>query len=120
MRHIRSEEIKFSKTPGGEGISLLVGRHPKHGHSQTHTIALVQLEVGQSSESHFHKEREESYFFLSGYGEAIVSGQTLEIKAGDLIHTMPGERHQFINIGKEVLRYLIVTAPPWVPEDSWE
>lgn len=97
-----------------------MGRHERHGASKTHTVGIVRLKPSQSSDPHFHKEREESYYFLSGTGIAEVGEKTVEVQKGDLIHAMPGEKHQFKSSSSDPLEYLIITAPSWVPEDSWK
>jgi len=95
-----------------------VGRHKSSGEAKEQTVALVSLLPGKFSDAHFHKEREESYFFLTGHGIAEVASVSIEIKAGDLIFTSPGEMHRFINTGSVDLKYLVFTAPAWIPEDS--
>lgn len=42
------------------------------------------------------------------------------IQAGVLVYAAPSEKHQFIDDGNEPLRYLVITAPSWIPEDSWK
>ena len=95
MRHLKSEDIKLKETPSGEYFSVLVGRHTSTGASKFQTVAMVVLPPEKSSDPHFHKEREESYFFLQGSGIAIVGETEVSVKAGDLIFSSPGERHQF-------------------------
>lgn len=118
MRHVKSEDINLKETPAGELFSVLVGRHASTGASKFQTVAMVALPPDKSSDPHFHKEREESYFFLQGYGIAIVDSSEVSIKAGDLVFSSPGEKHQFKNTSNEELRYLVFTTPQWIPEDS--
>ena len=118
MRHVKSEDIKFKETPSGELLSILVGRHKSSGEAKQQTVAMISLKSGMSSDPHFHKEREESYFFLEGHGIAKIDQTEISIKTGDLIFAAPGERHQFKNAGQSELRYIVFTAPSWIPEDS--
>lgn len=118
MRHVKSEDIKMKETSAGEFFSVLVGRHASSGASKFQTVAIVALPPGRSSDPHFHNEREESYFFLHGYGVAIVGEVEVSVKAGDLIFSSPGEKHQFKNTSSGELRYLVFTTPQWIPEDS--
>jgi mannose-6-phosphate isomerase-like protein (cupin superfamily) len=121
MRHITSESVHLLPIEGSvEKMSILVGRHAKHGSSKTHTVAIIELAPGASSDPHFHKEREESYYFIEGRGRSIVDQQVVSVKKGDLIHTFPGEQHSFVNTEDLPLRYLVITAPAWVPTDSWK
>jgi mannose-6-phosphate isomerase-like protein (cupin superfamily) len=119
MRHIKSEDIHLKETPAGEHFAVLVGRHASSGAAQLQTVAMVVLPPHKSSDPHYHKEREESYYFLSGQGTATIGDSEVNVKAGDLIFTSPGEKHQFRNTGGEELKYLVFTNPQWVPQDSF-
>jgi mannose-6-phosphate isomerase-like protein (cupin superfamily) len=112
------KDVDFRKFPGGDMFAVLIGRHESTGSSNEHTVAIVKLPAGSESDEHFHKEREESYYIIEGEGVAIIDGVETKISAGSLVFTKPLERHQFRNIGKLEMSYLIVTAPVWIPEDS--
>ncbi|WP_412470961.1 cupin domain-containing protein [Halobacteriovorax sp. RT-2-4] len=112
------KDVNFKTFPGGDMFSVLVGRHDSTGASEHHTVAIVKLPAGTKSDEHYHKEREESYFVISGTGRAIIDGVEKHIKAGSLVYTKPNEKHAFINDGNDEFIYLIITAPYWVPEDS--
>lgn len=118
MRLIRKNEVKFRGQENEERVAILVGRHEVHGASKHCTLALVELAPGVSSHPHFHKEREESYFILGGTGKAIIGNEEVKIQEHDCLFAGPGEKHQFINTGTSLLRYLVMTAPAWIPEDS--
>lgn len=118
MRILRVESRKyFQPRESAEKFCILAGRLPEQG-SANHTLALVELASGAASDPHLHSQREESYFVLSGSGEATINDETVSISRGDLISTKPGERHQFKADLKGPLTYLVVTAPAWVPQDS--
>ena len=119
MHVSKVNEAHLNSFPGGtEAIRVLVGRHETAGAFKQHTVCLVELKVGASSTPHFHRDREESYFVLSGDGEAVMDGQRVEVSAGVLLASRPGQRHHFVNTGSMPLRYLVFTAPSWIPEDS--
>lgn len=119
MKIINSvNDVNFKTFPGGDQFSVLVGRHDSTGASEHHTVAIVKLPPKISSDEHFHKEREESYFVISGLGRVIVDGVESKIQAGSLVYTKPNEKHKFINDGDCEFIYLIITAPYWIPEDS--
>lgn len=116
MRHVKAEDIQLKETPAGELFAVLVGRHSSSGGAKHQTVAMVSLPPKRSSDPHFHSEREESYFFLEGQGCAIVGGAEVQIKAGDLIFSSPGERHEFRNTSESELKYLVFTTPQWIPD----
>ncbi len=111
-------DVDFKTFPGGDKFSVLVGRHGSTGASEHHTVAIVKLPPDTKSDEHYHKEREESYFVVSGIGRTIIDGVESKISAGSLVYTKPNEKHSFINDGSDDFIYLIITAPYWIPEDS--
>ena len=111
--------FEIGRQKSGEHFRVLVGRHEKHGAAKHHTVAMVELDPGVTSAPHFHKEREESYFIVSGVGSATIGDETVAVQAGDLVHARPGEKHSFLNSGELPMRYLVITAPSWIPDDSF-
>jgi mannose-6-phosphate isomerase-like protein (cupin superfamily) len=120
MRITNLNDCVLNGPDTGEKFCVVVGRHERHGSHKHHTIAVVEILAGISSEEHFHKEREESYLVLSGTGRARIDGVCADIKPGDLISAGPSQTHQFTNHGSEPLRYIVITAPSWSPSDSWK
>ncbi len=118
MWHVKSEDIKMKSTPSGELFSVLVGRHESTGAAKEQTVAIVDVHQDKKSDPHFHKEREESYYFLSGVGIAKIGDKEVNVKAGDLVFSRPGQLHEFVNIGNTEMKYLVFTSPQWTPEDS--
>ena len=112
------EDVEFKAFPGGDLFSVLVGRHESTGSSKHHTVAIVNLPEGVESDEHFHKEREESYFIITGSGSGVIDGKVFPVQRGSLVYTKPNEKHKFVNEGKEEFKYLIITSPVWIPEDS--
>ena len=118
MWHIRSEDIKLKETSSGELFTVLLGRHESKGASKQHTVAMVEVPPGKKSSPHYHKEREESYYFLEGEGLARIESKEAKVKKGDLVFSRPGQKHEFINSSNSPMKYLVITSPLWVPEDS--
>jgi mannose-6-phosphate isomerase-like protein (cupin superfamily) len=120
MKILNANTCVLKDSPSGEKFQVAIGRHEQHGSTKNHTIVIVEITPGLSSDPHFHKEREESYYFISGSGIAIVGDQEHSITPGTLIYASPLEKHQFVNNGADPLRYLVITAPCWIPQDSWK
>jgi mannose-6-phosphate isomerase-like protein (cupin superfamily) len=59
-----------------------------------------------------HKYTEQTLFFLSGTGQAILNGKTSPIVPGDVVVVTPGTEHNFINTGTVPLKIYTVYAPP--------
>lgn len=65
-------------------------------------------EIGQET----HKFTEQTLFFLSGTGEAIIDDKKFPIGEGDVFVVSPGTKHNFVNNGTEDLKVYTVYAPP--------
>ncbi len=87
-------------------------------------MCLCELPVGETTQAVRHQTVEEIWFFLSGEGEVWRKMKNKEevipvIK--DMSITIPlGCHFQFKNTGKEPLRFIIVTMPPWPGVDEAE
>ncbi len=65
-------------------------------------------EIGEET----HKFTEQTLFFLSGKGEAIINDKVFPIGAGDVFVVTPSTKHNFRNTGIEDLKVYTVYAPP--------
>lgn len=86
------------------------------------TMFTVDYEPGGSAQAHDHPF-EETYFFLSGETEAELDGETVTLRAGDVVLAGVGSVHGFYNTGTERVRWIETQAPQpparhayrWVP-----
>jgi mannose-6-phosphate isomerase-like protein (cupin superfamily) len=65
-------------------------------------------EIGQE----VHEDTDQILTFVSGTGEATVSGQKRRIAQGDLVVVPAGEEHNFVNTGENPLVLYTVYGPP--------
>jgi mannose-6-phosphate isomerase-like protein (cupin superfamily) len=65
-------------------------------------------EIGEETHDHV----EQTLYFQSGTGEAMLDGQTSPVGPGDVVVVTPGTRHNFKNTGTEPLKVATVYAPP--------
>lgn len=65
-------------------------------------------EIGQETHAHV----EQTLYFQSGTGEAIMDGKTTPIIPGDVVVVTPGTQHNFINTGDVPMKVATVYAPP--------
>ncbi len=71
-------------------------------------LRVVELEPGASSPFHNH-DWEHEVLVLSGTGAVRDKhGQLTPIGEGDAVLLMPDEKHQFLNQGKDTLRFVCV------------
>lgn len=65
-------------------------------------------EIGEETHAHV----EQTLFFLSGTGKAILNGKETPIGAGDVVVVTPGTKHNFLNTGTDSLKVYTIYAPP--------
>lgn len=65
-------------------------------------------EIGEETHDHV----EQTLYFQSGTGEAMLDGETTPVGSGDVVVVAPGTRHNFKNTGTEPLKVTTVYAPP--------
>ena len=68
----------------------------------------VDGEIGEET----HDDTDQILTFVSGTGEARVSGQTKQVAQGDLVVVPAGKKHNFRNTGPNPLVLYTVYGPP--------
>ena len=120
MRVVGKEDISDPiKNPGGEEIYEMIGRPSEIGGSIHHSLVHVVLPAGKSSQAHYHKVSEETYYLLKGVGLMRIDGETFQLHPGQACFIKPLETHQIFNEGEDDLEFLTVSAPAWTAEDSF-
>lgn len=105
-------------TPNGEIIAEMIGKEV--GDEANHSLARIVISTGKSSNLHYHKVTEETYFVLKGKAEMLVNGKEFQLIPGQACYLELGDVHQVWNEGEADLVFLAFCAPAWVPEDSFE
>ncbi len=78
-------------------------------HSQLVIMTIpVDGEIGEET----HEDTDQILTFVSGTGEAVVSGQTKQVAQGDLVVVPAGKKHNFRNTGPNPLVLYTVYGPP--------
>lgn len=73
-------------------------------------MRIMEFEPEGHTSFHSHQEEHE-FYFVEGTGEIVTDGgQTIPVRAGDLIFIAPREKHQVKNTGNTLLR-LVCTIP---------
>ncbi len=75
-------------------------------------LVVMSIPVGGEVGEETHKYTEQTLFFLSGTGEAILNDVKSPIVPGDVVVVVPGTKHNFRNTGTEPLKIYTVYAPP--------
>lgn len=69
--------------------------------------------------THYHGRRTEFFYFTGGTGKAVVDGREVPLSAGTVLIVKPGQRHSFVNEGKNTLDALVVKTNN-DPKDTFE
>jgi mannose-6-phosphate isomerase-like protein (cupin superfamily) len=75
-------------------------------------LVIMSIPAGGEVGEETHTYTEQTLFFLSGTGKAVLDGKESLIKAGDVVVVTPGTKHNFINTGTDPLKIYTVYAPP--------
>ncbi len=75
-------------------------------------LVVMEIPAGGEIGEEVHEHVEQTLFFLSGAGRAVINGEEKPIGSGDVVVVTPGTRHNFINTGDEPLKVYTVYAPP--------
>jgi mannose-6-phosphate isomerase-like protein (cupin superfamily) len=77
-------------------------------------IVLMSIEPGDDIGEETHRA-DQTTFFVSGEGQAVVDGSRSKVSANRLIVIPQGAKHNIINKGSEPLKLYSVYAPPAEP-----
>ncbi len=75
-------------------------------------LVIMTIPVGGEIGVEKHEENDQILTFVSGTGEATVSGQTRKVTQGDLVVVPAGLTHNFVNTGPNPLVLYTVYGPP--------
>jgi mannose-6-phosphate isomerase-like protein (cupin superfamily) len=105
----------FTTKDGSEIRELLAHRNSA---IRNQSLAEARLPVGGSTQEHYHVQTEEIYYITHGTGRMRIDRETREVKAGDAIAILPGQKHKLWNTGAEPLRLLCCCAPAYEHDDT--
>ena len=110
-----AEVPAFITKDGSEIRELLAHRNSV---IRNQSLAEARLPVGASTQEHYHPKAEEIYFFTHGTGRMRIENETRDVKPGDAIAILPGQKHKLWNTGTEMLRLLCCCAPAYEHSDT--
>jgi quercetin dioxygenase-like cupin family protein len=104
-REIRAEPV--TKEPGLT-VRWLISELDE---APNFAMRLYEMEPGTATTAHVHYW-EHQVFVLSGEGAVVAEEGEISLCEGDVVYVPPTERHQFVNRGPEVLRFIMVLPLP--------
>lgn len=110
-----NEVTAFITKDGSEIRELLAHRNSA---IRNQSLAEARVPVGGSTQEHCHPRAEEIYYITHGRGRMRIEDEERELRPGDAIAILPGQRHKLWNTGEETLRLLCCCAPAYEHEDT--
>lgn len=106
MKHVHYTDVK-AEVPDVEGIKDLSIRWliTKKDGAENFAMRLFEMEPEGHSPWHQH-DWEHEVFVLEGEGIVKTEDEKVNLSPGDALFMPPMKWHQFINTGKETLRFL--------------
>src|SRR5436190_23500485 len=95
-----SKVAPFTTLDGSEIRELLAHRNSA---IRKQSLAEARLPVGAATLEHYHKETEEIYFITHGSGRIRIEGEVRDVRVGDAIAILPGQKHKLWNTSTETL-----------------
>jgi mannose-6-phosphate isomerase-like protein (cupin superfamily) len=75
-------------------------------------LVIMTIPPGGEIGEEVHPDTDQILTFVSGVGEAKVSGKTRKVAQGDLVCVPAGAKHNFVNTGPNPLVLYTVYGPP--------
>lgn len=110
-----NDVVPFITKDGSEIRELLAHRNSA---LRNQSLAEACLPPGCATLEHYHATSEEIYFITAGRGRLRIEQEEAEVKPGDAIAILPGQRHKLWNTGAEPLRLLCCCAPAYEHSDT--
>jgi mannose-6-phosphate isomerase-like protein (cupin superfamily) len=105
----------FITKDGSEIRELLAHRNSA---VRNQSLAEARVPIGASTQEHCHPHTEEIYYITHGAGRMRIECEERDVRPGDAIAILPGQRHKLWNTGDETLRLLCCCAPAYEHEDT--
>ena len=81
------------------------------------SIHMTEWAPGAKVDNHMHQDSTEAMFCLSGHGKASINDEVFDFEPMTMICALPGDMHQIINTGDELLKVLCIFSPAVSGED---
>ena len=75
-------------------------------------LVIMTIPPGGEIGEEVHEDTDQILTFVSGTGEATVSGEKRKVAQGDLVVVPAGRKHNFVNTGQNPLILYTVYGPP--------
>ncbi len=118
MEIVKAWEEAGVKVPAPYARTIKVLLAPDAHNVPELTFSFALIDPGGQTDLHIH-DRPELIFIVSGRGQAVCDGETVEVQPDVVLWVRAGERHQMINTGAETLKLATVFVPAYTAEANY-
>jgi mannose-6-phosphate isomerase-like protein (cupin superfamily) len=119
MEIVRAWEEEGVKIPAPYTRTIKVLFAPDRHSVPELTFSFALLDPGGQTDYHTH-DRPELIYVVSGRGQAVCNGESIEVQADVVLWCRAGESHQMINTGAETLKLATVFVPAYSAAENYE
>ncbi len=74
-------------------------------------LVVMSIPVGGEVGEETHKYVEQVLYFISGSCKVLLNDEEKTISSGDVVVVTPNTKHNFINIGEDVVKIITIYSP---------
>jgi mannose-6-phosphate isomerase-like protein (cupin superfamily) len=119
MEIVKAWEEAGVKIPSPYSRTIKVLMSPDRRNVEDLTFSFALIDPGGQTDYHAH-DRPELIYIVSGRGESVCEGETVEVQADVILWVRAGERHQMKNTGAETLKLATVFVPAYTAELNYQ
>ncbi|MFP6869149.1 MAG: cupin domain-containing protein [Nitrospinota bacterium] len=97
--------------PGGKSMFRILLDEESVGAKQF-ALLVNEFDPGLTSKAHKHDKEEHAFYIISGTGIIWIEDEPIEVAEGDAVFVPPGKMHEVSSTGDEILKYIVIYAPP--------
>lgn len=112
MKVQRYDDVTQADVPGAPGVTVRWVIAEADG-APHFAMRVFEVQPGMSTEHHTHWWEHE-VFVLSGSGRVRSEQGEHPVGEGSVVYIPGGEKHQFVNDGDAVLRFICLVPHPWL------
>ncbi len=109
------DKPRFVNAKTGETVTEYSGLATDKNNVRSWAIAYVK--ASGTSNKHYHNERKEIYYIVSGIAKIVIDTEESILSPGECIEIHPKQIHQIFNVGDEPLALIVRCSPSWIASD---
>ncbi len=75
-------------------------------------LVVMSIPLGTEVGEEVHEHVEQTLYVVSGICKVVLDDDVHTLSGGDVVVVTPGTRHNFINVGEDIVKIITTYAPP--------